>query len=88
MRKGVNYPRGLLEWGDAVGAGRIGAVLANLGVHYGEDRYRPAPRLTRAAQSDGRLPRMSAAGPPQGARLLLQEGGREAARAASLGRVS
>jgi len=55
MRKGVNYPRGLLEWGDAVGAGRIGAVLANLGVHYGEDRYRPAPRLTRAAQSDGRL---------------------------------
>ncbi len=28
---------------------------------------------------------MSAAGPPQGARPLLQEGGRDAARAASLG---
>jgi 3-hydroxybutyryl-CoA dehydrogenase len=55
MQKGVNYPRGLLAWGDAIGAGRIGAVLSNLGAHYGEDRYRPSPRLARAAQSDGKL---------------------------------
>jgi hypothetical protein len=30
---------------------------------------------------------MSAAGPPQGARPLLEEGGRDAATAASLGEV-
>jgi 3-hydroxybutyryl-CoA dehydrogenase len=55
MQKGVNYPRGLLAWGDEIGAGRVGAVLANLGASYGEDRYRPSPRLARAAQSDGKL---------------------------------
>jgi 3-hydroxybutyryl-CoA dehydrogenase len=55
MQKGVNYPRGLLAWGDAIGAGRIGAVLANLLAHYGDDRYRLSPRLARAAQSDGKL---------------------------------
>ena len=55
MQKGVNYPRGLLAWGDAIGAARVGAVLSNLGAHYGEDRYRPSPRLTRAAQSGGTL---------------------------------
>jgi 3-hydroxybutyryl-CoA dehydrogenase len=55
MQKGVNYPRGLLAWGDEIGAGRVGAVLANLGASYGEDRYRPSPWLARAAQSDGTL---------------------------------
>ena len=55
MQKGVNYPRGPLAWGDAIGAGRVAAVIANLGAHYGEDRYRVSPRLARAAQSDGRL---------------------------------
>ena len=54
MQKGVNYPRGPLAWGDAVGAARIAAVLANLAAHYGEDRYRTSPRLARAAQAGGR----------------------------------
>ena len=55
MRKGVNYPRGPLAWGEAIGAGHVAAVIANLGAHYGEDRYRVSPRLARAAQSDGKL---------------------------------
>jgi 3-hydroxybutyryl-CoA dehydrogenase len=52
MQKGVNYPRGPLAWGDAIGPGRVAAVIANLGAHYGEDRYRVSPRLARAALSD------------------------------------
>ena len=55
MQKGVNYPRGPLAWGEALGPARVAAVVGNLGAHYGEDRYRVAPRLARAAQSDGRL---------------------------------
>ena len=55
MQKGVNYPRGPLAWGDAIGAGRVAGVLANLAAHYGEDRYRTSPRLLRAAQAGGRL---------------------------------
>jgi len=55
MQKGVNYPRGPLAWGDAAGAARIGAVMANLSAHYGEDRYRVSPRLARAAQTGARL---------------------------------
>ena len=55
MQKGVNYPRGPLAWGDAIGAARIAGVLANLAAHYGEDRYRVSPRLARAAQAGGRL---------------------------------
>ena len=55
MQKGVGYPRGPLAWGDAIGAGRVAAVLANLAAHYGEDRYRTSPRLARAAQTGARL---------------------------------
>ena len=55
MQKGVNYPRGPLAWGDAIGAARIATGLANLAAHYGEDRYRTSPRLARAAQTRGRL---------------------------------
>jgi len=55
MQKGVNYPRGPLAWGDAIGPARVAGVLANLAAHYGEDRYRISPRLARAAQAGGRL---------------------------------
>ena len=47
MRKGVNYPRGPLAWGDAVGVGRIREVIAHLQTHYGEDRYRISPLIAR-----------------------------------------
>lgn len=51
MTKGVNYPRGLLEWGDQVGAGVMLERLSSLQALYGEDRYRPSPLLVRAASS-------------------------------------
>jgi len=51
MLKGVNYPRGPLAWGDAIGAVRIAGVIGNLAAHYGDGRYRVSPRLARAAQS-------------------------------------
>jgi 3-hydroxybutyryl-CoA dehydrogenase len=47
MTKGVNYPKGPFAWGRAVGLPHILAILDNLARHYGEDRYRAAPRLRR-----------------------------------------
>ena len=55
MRKGVNYPRGPLAWADALGAAIVRDTLANLGAHYGEDRYRISPLLARRAHSGGPL---------------------------------
>jgi 3-hydroxybutyryl-CoA dehydrogenase len=51
MRKGVNYPRGPLAWADALGAAAVRDALANLGAHYGEDRYRVSPLIARRAAS-------------------------------------
>ena len=53
MTKGVNYPRGLLAWGDEIGLARILARLEALHAEYGEDRYRPSALLRRLVQ-DGR----------------------------------
>ena len=55
MTKGVNYPKGLLAWGDEIGAGSVLATLDALQAEYGEDRYRPSPLLRRTARSGGRL---------------------------------
>ena len=55
MQKGVNYPRGPIAWADALGAGVIRDVLANLAAHYGEDRYRISPLLARRAATGGKL---------------------------------
>jgi 3-hydroxybutyryl-CoA dehydrogenase len=55
MTKGVNYPRGLLAWGDELGAGAILATIESLQQEYGEDRYRPSPLLRRVAKNGGRL---------------------------------
>jgi 3-hydroxybutyryl-CoA dehydrogenase len=55
MQQGVNYPRGPLAWADALGAGRIAEVIANLGAHYGEDRYRVSPLLARRAATGATL---------------------------------
>jgi 3-hydroxybutyryl-CoA dehydrogenase len=48
MTKGVNYPKGLLAWGDQIGTARVLATLEALHAEYGEDRYRPSPFLRRA----------------------------------------
>ena len=55
MTRGVNYPRGLLTWGDELGPGTVLATLESLQQEYGEDRYRPSPLLRRIAKSGGRL---------------------------------
>lgn len=49
MQKGVNYPRGPLAWADGIGVVRVCEVLAHLATHYGEDRYRISPWLSRRA---------------------------------------
>ena len=47
MTKGVNYPKGLLAWGDEIGAAQILSRLEELQKTYGEERYRPSPLLRR-----------------------------------------
>ncbi len=51
MQKGVNYPRGPIAWGEAIGAARVAAVIGHLAVSCGDGRYRVSPRLARAAQT-------------------------------------
>lgn len=47
MTKGVNYPKGLLAWGDELGPARVLAQLLELQDEYQEDRYRPSVLLRR-----------------------------------------
>jgi 3-hydroxybutyryl-CoA dehydrogenase len=51
MRLGFNYPRGPFEWADAVGPARVVSVLDALRSELGEERYRAAPSLRRAASA-------------------------------------
>lgn len=48
MRLGTAYPRGPLVWGESLGAPLVRTVLSNLFAHYGDPRYRIAPRLSAA----------------------------------------
>ncbi|HYW32610.1 MAG TPA: 3-hydroxyacyl-CoA dehydrogenase NAD-binding domain-containing protein [Gemmatimonas sp.] len=50
MTTGVNYPRGLLEWGDSIGAAEVLRRLDALHAEYGDDRYRSSIRLRRAVR--------------------------------------
>jgi 3-hydroxybutyryl-CoA dehydrogenase len=54
MVHGLNYPRGILAWADAIGLDHVLGVLDALNLEYGEERYRAAPALRRLALS-GRL---------------------------------
>ncbi|MBC7894655.1 MAG: 3-hydroxybutyryl-CoA dehydrogenase [Cytophagaceae bacterium] len=56
MTRGVNYPRGLLAWGNALGPATILAELERLQQETGEDRYRPSPLLRRCARDGMALP--------------------------------
>jgi 3-hydroxybutyryl-CoA dehydrogenase len=49
---GMNHPRGPLAWADAHGVLEVLAVLHGLREEYGEERYRAAPALLRAARSE------------------------------------
>ena len=47
MTKGVNYPKGLIAWGEEIGLATILDRLEVLFAEYGEDRYRPSALLRR-----------------------------------------
>ena len=51
MTKGVNYPKGLLKWGDEIGLENVLEILNQLYEDYSEDRYRPNPLLKRMVKS-------------------------------------
>ncbi len=53
MRLGTNYPRGPLEWADAIGLDVVLAVLNGLHREYGQERYRPCT-LLRQMERAGR----------------------------------
>ena len=52
MKKGVNYPKGLLSWADEIGIENVLQQLEDLQAEYGEDRYRPSPLLKRMAKEN------------------------------------
>ena len=45
VQKGVNYPKGLLAWGEEIGYSKISETLKNLHDEYQEERYRQSPLL-------------------------------------------
>lgn len=47
MQKGVNYPKGLLDWGKEIGYSKISETLQNLYEEYQEERYRQSPLLRK-----------------------------------------
>ncbi|MDE3151979.1 MAG: 3-hydroxybutyryl-CoA dehydrogenase, partial [Gemmatimonadota bacterium] len=55
MTAGVNYPKGLLAWGDEIGVRAVLQRITALHDEYGDDRYRPSPLLRRLAKEARRL---------------------------------
>lgn len=55
MTKGVNYPKGLLAWADAIGAAVIVERMSALRAQFGGERYRPSPLLQRMARAGERF---------------------------------
>ncbi|WP_213277991.1 3-hydroxyacyl-CoA dehydrogenase NAD-binding domain-containing protein [Chryseobacterium indologenes] len=47
MQKGVNYPKGLLSWGQEIGYAKISETLQNLYEEYQEERYRQSSLLRK-----------------------------------------
>ena len=50
MTKGVNYPKGLLQWADEKGIVHCVETLDRLYDEYREDRYRCSPLLRKMAR--------------------------------------
>jgi 3-hydroxybutyryl-CoA dehydrogenase len=50
VRLGLAYPKGPIEFGDAVGPARILAILDAMHAFYRDPRYRPSPWLLRRAR--------------------------------------
>jgi 3-hydroxybutyryl-CoA dehydrogenase len=55
MVTGVNYPQGLLAWGDALGPANVLAQLLILQMETGDMRYRPSVRLRQVVQAGSSL---------------------------------
>lgn len=51
MTKGVNYPKGLLEWANEMSLDKVLEQLEALQQEYGEERYRPNPLLKRMVRN-------------------------------------
>ena len=47
MQKGVNYPKGLLQWGFDIGYDEVSKTLQKLYDEYQEERYRQSPLLNK-----------------------------------------
>jgi len=47
MTKGVNYPKGLLAWGNILGLEKVVSTLDGLNATYKEGRYRASPLLRK-----------------------------------------
>jgi 3-hydroxybutyryl-CoA dehydrogenase len=47
MTKGVNYPKGLLAWGNEIGWSNVLNALDQLHADYGDDRYRASVLMRR-----------------------------------------
>ena len=55
MKNGVNYPKGLLEWGDEIGYRIILDEINKLRKTYSEDRYRPSPLLIFLSNNEKKI---------------------------------
>jgi len=55
MTKGVNYPKGLLEWADEIGIDWCVNTLDELYDKYREDRYRCSPLLRRMKKAESQF---------------------------------
>ena len=55
MKNGVNYPKGLLEWGDEIGHKMILDEIIQLRNTYSEDRYRPSPLLIYLSKNEKKI---------------------------------
>ena len=51
MTKGVNYPKGLLQWADEIGVKKCVKRMDTLYQEYLEDRYRCSPLLRKMAKN-------------------------------------
>lgn len=52
MTKGVNYPKGLLAWGNEIGLDKVLADLDALYHEYGDDKYRASVLLRRMVREN------------------------------------
>ena len=55
MKNGVNYPKGLLEWGDEIGHRKILDEINKLRKTYSEDRYRPSPLMIFLSNNEKKI---------------------------------